>query len=194
MVCITRSIVKGIMLFLVLIPFNCGMPASESISMDLDLQESYAFENNDGYKPIKYLFIHCSASSSRARLRGKDIMKIAKQRGFQRPPYHFFLPRSGEVDTLCRLNGDQIISPEELCWGVAGVNSFSIHICLESCFVDYPESKIDSRNYIQTVNLERLIRYYKAQVPGIIVQGHRDYPGVRKLCPGFNAKSEYSTL
>jgi N-acetylmuramoyl-L-alanine amidase len=190
----SRSVNIGVLLLISLTSFHCGKLANESMVMDLDLQECFAFENFDGYMPIIYLFVHCSGSNSKSKLRGPDIMKVAKQRGFQRPPYHYFLPRTGEIDTLCKINDDPIISPNELCWGVAGINSRSIHICIEGCFVDYPASKIDSRVLAQKANLLKLIHKYKRQIPGLIVLGHRDYPGVRKACPGFDAKSEYSYI
>ena len=39
-----------------------------------------------------------------------------------------------------------------------------------------------------------LLKKLKKQFPKAIIQGHRDFPGVKKACPSFNAKEEYEHL
>lgn len=189
-----RLIRKGAVLLAIIIlalfRFKCFSPSK--IEIDLDLKTSFKFENNDGHRPIAYIFTHCSGSSSKRALTGKDILKIAQERGFQRPPYHFFIRRSGTIDTLCSLDDDNYISPGELCWGVAGVNSVSIHICFEGCYVDSKVS--DNRTLAQKSSGLRLIHKYKGLNPQAMICGHRDYPGVKKMCPGFNAREEYKDI
>jgi len=46
----------------------------------------------------------------------------------------------------------------------------------------------DTRTPQQKITLARLIREYQAKHPGIVVLGHRDWPGVNKACPSFNVK------
>ena len=39
-----------------------------------------------------------------------------------------------------------------------------------------------------------LLKKLKKQFPKAIIQGHRDFPDVKKACPSFNAKEEYKHL
>ena len=44
----------------------------------------------------------------------------------------------------------------------------------------------DTRTDAQKDTMARLVREYMAKYPGIIVRGHRDWPGVHKACPSFD--------
>ena len=37
-----------------------------------------------------------------------------------------------------------------------------------------------------------LLKDLKARYPDAIIQGHRDFPNVKKSCPRFDAKDEYN--
>jgi len=39
-----------------------------------------------------------------------------------------------------------------------------------------------------------LVKQAKKQFPNAIVQGHKDFKGVAKACPSFDAKSEYKDI
>ena len=42
--------------------------------------------------------------------------------------------------------------------------------------------------------LIKLLNELRAKYPKAIIQGHRDFPGVNKACPSFDAKSEYKDI
>jgi len=42
--------------------------------------------------------------------------------------------------------------------------------------------------------LTDLLTKLKKEFPKAIIQGHRDFPNVKKACPSFNAKEEYKNL
>lgn len=157
---------------------------------DLNLQHAFSFENFDGYATIQYAAIHCSASNSKTYMTGKDIMRVAKERGFSRPPYHYFIRRNGIVDTLCKLDLDDVISPEEVCWGVAGYNSRTIQICYEGCFVDKP-NEMGNMTIQQKLKTIQITSYWKTRISWLKVQGHNEFPKVKKACPGFKASKFY---
>jgi N-acetylmuramoyl-L-alanine amidase len=46
----------------------------------------------------------------------------------------------------------------------------------------------------QKESLLYLIKQAKKQFPNAIVQGHKDFKGVVKACPSFDAKNEYKAI
>ena len=77
--------------------------------------------------------------------------------------------------------------------GVKGFNSVSINISYIGG-VDAQNKPIDNRTEAQKKALLDLLKKLKKQFPKAIIQGHRDFPGVKKACPSFNAKEEYKNL
>ena len=56
------------------------------------------------------------------------------------------------------------------------------------CYVGGVDKKLnpkDTRTPAQKKSLLTLVRTYKERYPGIIIRGHRDWPGVKKACPSF---------
>jgi N-acetylmuramoyl-L-alanine amidase len=58
--------------------------------------------------------------------------------------------------------------------------------------VDSRGRAIDNRTEAQKTTLLRIVTEWKRQHPNAVIQGHRDFVGVRKACPSFNAKAEYA--
>ena len=52
----------------------------------------------------------------------------------------------------------------------------------------------DTRTPSQKAALLFIIKYLKQSYPNAIVLGHRDFPGVHKDCPCFDAKTDYSYI
>ena len=50
----------------------------------------------------------------------------------------------------------------------------------------------DTRTDAQKVAIKNLLIQLRAKFPHAIIQGHRDFPNVKKACPSFDAKKEYS--
>jgi len=101
------------------------------------------------------------------------------------PGYHFIIKPNGEVV--------QLLEIEKVSNGVKGFNSVSINISYIGG-VDSQNKPIDNRTENQKKALLDLLKKLKKQFPRAIIQGHRDFPEVKKACPSFNAKTEYKHL
>jgi len=101
------------------------------------------------------------------------------------PGYHFIIKPDGEVVKL--------LSVDEISNGVKGFNSVSINIAYIGG-VDSQNNPIDNRTPAQKKALRDLLEKFKIVHPKAIIQGHRDFPNVKKACPSFNAKEEYKNL
>ena len=101
------------------------------------------------------------------------------------PGYHFIIKPNGEVV--------QLLEIEKVSNGVKGFNSVSINISYIGG-VDSKNRPTDNRTPAQKKALFDLLKKLKKQFPKAIIQGHRDFPGVKKACPSFNAKEEYEHL
>jgi N-acetyl-anhydromuramyl-L-alanine amidase AmpD len=129
--------------------------------------------------PIKYLTIHCTATpegrnNTAAEVRAWDVDR------FGQPSYHWVIELDGT--RVRHLKDDQIGAH------VGGHNSGNIGIS----YVGGTESlnaggkPKDTRTAAQKTSMLTLVRTYKDRYPGIVVRGHRDWPGVSKACPSFD--------
>lgn len=169
-------------------------------------------------RDIKLLVIHCSATPNGRWTTTADINQWHRDRGFRRAPaalvglnpklgaigYHHVIYTNGAVATG-RGHGEGGIGPLHLADLVAtgrghgeagahavGHNAPSIGICLVGT---------DRYSFEQWDSLRRLVQqlclqYRIAQAPADVkdprglrgVIGHREIPGVAKLCPGFSVR------
>ena len=136
-------------------------------------------------RTIKYIVIHCAATKEGQSFDIKDVDRWHKARGWKGVGYHFFIKLTGVVQL-----GRDI---SEVGAHVGGYNSHSIGICYCGG-LDRNGTPKDTRTDEQKMSLIAIIRELKDKFPNAIVQGHKDFPGVAKACPSFNAKSEYKTL
>lgn len=128
--------------------------------------------------------IHCTATPQYSTV--ESIQNYWKQKlKWRNPGYHIIVKPDGED---VRLAEDSVS-----CNGVAGYNSNSIHISYIGG-VDYYLKPLDNRTYQQKQTLLRLVKKYKSKYPNAQILGHRDFKGVKKDCPSFNAKKEYGSL
>ena len=134
-------------------------------------------------RDIKYIVIHCTATPQTSTIASiqrywRDVL------GWKSPGYHFIIKPDGEIVPLL-----DISKPSN---GVAGYNAHAIHISYVGG-VDAKNKALDNRTDAQKESLVKLVKHFKLLYPKALVQGHRDFPGVRKDCPSFDAKTEYST-
>lgn len=136
----------------------------------------------------KFITIHCAATPDDTKhdFDITDIDSWHKERGFKRSPqwgskvrpelghigYHFVIKRSGEV----QLGRDTA----ETGAHVAGHNTDNIGICM-----------IGSKKFskLQWDALKLLVADLMSAFPIVAVKGHRDWPDVKKDCPGFDVAS-----
>ena len=135
-------------------------------------------------REIKFLAVHCTATPQTATVSSiqnywKNVLK------WKMPGYHFIIKPDGEVV--------QLLEIEKVSNGVKGFNSVSINISYIGG-VDSQNKPIDNRTEAQKKALLDLLKKLKKQFPKAVIQGHRDFPEVKKACPSFNAKEEYEHL
>ena len=135
-------------------------------------------------REIKYIAVHCTATPQTATVSSiqsywRNVLK------WKMPGYHFIIKPDGEVVKLLEI--------EKVSNGVKGFNSVSINISYIGG-VDAQNKPIDNRTEAQKKALLDLLKKLKKQFPKAIIQGHRDFPEVKKACPSFNAKEEYKHL
>ena len=129
--------------------------------------------------PIKYLTIHCTATpegrdNTAAEIKAWDIAR------FGQPSYHWVIELDGEAV--------QHMPDTQRGAHVAKANTGNIGIS----YVGGTEAlnlggkPKDTRTPAQKATMRRLVDDYQARYPGIIVRGHRDWPGVAKACPSFD--------
>lgn len=132
--------------------------------------------------PIKYLTIHCAATPEGRDVKARQIEQwdIAK---FGQKSYHLIIELDGK---LTRSLPDDKIGAH-----VGGKNTGNIGICyIGGMDKDMKRAK-DTRTLEQKRMLKTLVATYRERYPGIIVKGHRDWPGVKKDCPSFDVQKEY---
>lgn len=129
-------------------------------------------------RTIKYLVLHCTATSQRT-----TVMSIQRYwRNFLRwknPGYHFIIKADGTIIELLPI--------DKIANGVRGFNSESIHISYIGG-VDKYQRPVDNRTSYQIGSTKFLLQKLTKQFPRAEIIGHRDFPGVNKACPCFDAK------
>ena len=135
-------------------------------------------------RPIKYIAVHCTATAQSAKV--ENIQNYWREHlGWKTPGYHFIIKPNGEVVRLLPI--DQVSN------GVAGFNQSTINISYIGG-VTAKNVPVDNRTPGQKAALTLLLTNLKAAFPNAIIQGHRDFPKVKKACPSFDAKTEYQNI
>ena len=127
-------------------------------------------------RTIKYLAVHCTATSQDAKV--ESILAYWKRKDWKNPVYHYLIDKHGEIHKL--------LPESQISNGVKGFNSVTINVC----YIGGKDK--DDRTDMQKAIMLGLLKDLKARYPDAIIQGHRDFPNVKKSCPRFNAKDEYN--
>ncbi|MBD8875448.1 N-acetylmuramoyl-L-alanine amidase [Roseibium polysiphoniae] len=139
-------------------------------------------------RKIDTIVIHCSATPDGRPVSVATIRKWHMDRGWNDIGYHFVVGLQGEI-----WPGRPV---EAKGAHVRGHNSHTIGICYVGGVTnDGKLSPKDTRTPQQKAALDALIRGLLVDFPAITtICGHRDFPGVRKACPCFDAVPEYDHL
>ena len=133
---------------------------------------------------IKYLAVHCTATAQTAKI--EAIQKYWREHlGWTMPGYHFIIKADGSMVNLLPI--------EKVSNGVKGFNSETINISYIGG-IDTKGAAKDTRTAAQKATLLSILKELKKKFPTAIIQGHRDFPNVKKACPSFDAKTEYKNL
>ena len=131
-------------------------------------------------RDIKYIVVHCTATPIDTKV--SSILNYWKEeKGWRNPGYHRIIDKEGNVTPLQHFD-----KPSN---GVRGHNHESIHISYIGGY-----KGVDTRTEKQKASLLRCLHEALTYAPNAIIQGHRDFDGVTKSCPSFDAKKEYSWL
>jgi N-acetylmuramoyl-L-alanine amidase len=133
-----------------------------------------------------YITVHCAATS--AHWDG-DVDEVrqwhVKERGWKDVGYHFFIKRDGTI---------QVGRPR---WAVGahveGHNHHALGVCMAG---GSDEDGKEENNFTdeQWESLAQLLAYLKREFyPHAKINGHRDFPGVKKYCPSFDVKGWLAT-
>ena len=130
-------------------------------------------------RSIKYIVVHCTATPQSTTI---DSIKNywRNDLGWSNVGYHYMIQADGKIV--------QIVDESLITNGVRGYNKDSIHVCWIGGQIK------DNRTKQQRESLIRKLSELKAKYPQATIQGHRDFPGVTKACPQFDAKNEYKNL
>jgi len=136
------------------------------------------------WKPLKsvdYLAVHCAATPPKMDIGAKDIKGWHLRKGWIDIGYHYVIRRNGAIE-----NGRPTDRPGA---HVRGYNHVSIGICLIGGVAADGKTPEDNFTSDQYNALLRLLQDLKTQYPDAKVQGHRDFPNVKKACPSFDVRS-----
>lgn len=138
---------------------------------------------------IDFIVVHCTATPQNTKVQSilnywKNVLK------WSRPGYHFVIEADGNVVKLQDI--------EEPTNGVAGFNRNSVHVSYIGG-IDRSGKPIDNRTPEQKKAMTELLTKVRNQITlnqrtFPIIQGHKDFPGVKKACPSFDAKKEFEKL
>lgn len=138
--------------------------------------------------PIKYLHrkstdfiaVHCAATRPSQDIGRYDIDRWHRSQGFMEIGYHFVIRRSGEIE----------VGRAQHAAGahVAGYNERSVAVCLVGGVAEDGKTPQDNFTKDQKLSLLVLLKDLQKQYPKAVIQGHRDFPGVKKACPSFDVR------
>ena len=146
-------------------------------------------------REIKYIAVHCTASSQQTTI--KELQQEFRRKGWKNPGYHYVVAADGAIT--------QLLDKEKVSNGVKGFNSVSVNVAYIGG-VDTTGKPIDNRTDEQKASLRSLLKLLHKTYPTAVIQGHRDFsPDLNhdgritsneyiKACPCFDAKKEYANI
>lgn len=140
---------------------------------------------------LKYLVIHCTATPAGREVTAAEIRRWHTAappagRGWKQVGYTDLIHLDGGVERLVDNNEDAWVDPWEVTNGAAGYNSVSRHIVYAGGLSRDGKRAEDTRTEAQKAALATYVRKFHRQHPEVKILGHRDLPGVKKECPGFD--------
>jgi len=135
-------------------------------------------------RDIKYIAVHCTAGPATQTTKAiKDYWR--NNLGWKSVGYHYLINADGTIE--------QLADESQITNGVAGFNSVAVHISYKGG-VDSNNKPKDTRTTQQKESILKLLKELRKRYPKAIIQGHKDFPNVKKACPSFEAKQEYKNI
>lgn len=141
---------------------------------------------------IDYIAIHCTATPEGMAKTVDQIKQEHQKQGWATIGYHYVI----EIDGSVHIGRDVDISGAH----VDGYNANSIGVVYVGGLENKPNTPYallktkDTRTQEQKAELLSLLMDLRRLYPNAKIQGHRDFPKVKKGCPSFDAKNEYSKI
>jgi N-acetylmuramoyl-L-alanine amidase len=128
---------------------------------------------------ITHLVVHCTATPLNTTVASiqrhwREVLK------WKSSGYHILIDQHGVAH---RLAPDTAI-----CNGVAGHNATSLHVSYIG------GANNDNRTFGQKSTLINVLQEWRKLYPNAKICGHRDFAGVKKACPQFDAIKEYDYI
>ena len=142
-------------------------------------------------RKISFIAVHCTAGSEKQTI--ADLSAEFKRLGWKNPGYHYVVMRNGKIV--------EMLPVEKVSNGVKNWNH-----CLVNVAYIGGKDGTDNRTPEQKEAMLKLLRLLKKKFPDAVIQGHRDFsPDTNhngkvdrwewiKLCPCFDAKTEYKDI
>lgn len=129
-----------------------------------------------------FIAVHCSATRPSQQIDVEDIRKWHKAKGWSDVGYHYVITRAGRVQ-----KGRE---EDRIGAHVEGFNGRSIGICLVGGVSEDDFTKPENNfTPLQMTALRNLLAELAKRYPAAVVQGHRDFPNVKKACPSFDVRA-----
>lgn len=139
-------------------------------------------------KTTAFIAVHCSASKPDIKTDVKVIDRWHRQRGFLMIGYHYVIKTDGSIE---KGRDEDAIGAH-----VEGYNAVSVGICMVGGVDDNGAAGKPANNFSkeQFTALAGLLVSLKAKYPTAVIQGHRDFPEVKKACPSFDVAAWLKTV
>lgn len=130
--------------------------------------------------PITHLTVHCAATPEGRPVTAVQLSEWDTAK-FGQVSYHFVVELDGKLVTT--------LSTTFKGAHTGGHNTGNVGVCYVGG-VDAKGNPKDTRTEAQKKTLRDIVDHFRKLAPGIIVQGHRDWPDVHKACPSFDVRTQ----
>ncbi len=136
-------------------------------------------------RKINYIAVHCTAGNQSATV--NDLLyEFRNVKHWKNPGYHYVITADGGIHQLL---DDALVSN-----GVQGYNHCTVNVAYTGGIDTATQKALDNRTDAQRKALRTVVKMLHQRYPKAVILGHRDFPGVAKACPSFNAKAEYADI
>ncbi len=128
---------------------------------------------------ISHIVLHCAAVPQTTTVASVENY-WRTQLGWKQPGYHILITPDGVAHRLA--------TDATVCNGVKGHNAHALHVSYIGG-VDAKNKPVDNRTPAQRATMKAVVDRWLELYPLAEVLGHRDFPGVAKACPSFDARA-----
>ena len=140
------------------------------------------------FKKIKFLCIHCTASTfgkeqTAADIRRVHLSKPPQGRGWKQVGYVDMIHFDGSITNLVPYDDNQYMEDREITNGVLNMNSITRSFVYVGG-IDKDGKPKDTRTDAQKETMAAYVKKVVAAIPDILIAGHNQFAA--KACPSFD--------